>query len=242
MIQTAVRPQTKAAVTVTAPRHDIYAGVHKGLRSFMAETLVAAGRMDAHDTAEVIGTLAQIRELLALCRAHLHAEDQFLHPAMEGRRPGSARQTAKEHEDHVLAIDALETDALAVERAQPGSRAAAARRLYRHLAVFVAENLEHMQVEETANNAVLWAAYTDEELAEIQHAIVASLPPEKMGAFMRWMVPAMSSAERAGLLGGIQLGAPREVFERVLATVRPHLTDREWAKLMAALAPMPVSA
>src|SRR5262245_29851172 len=113
MTQTAVRPQTKTATPVAAARHDIYAGVHKGLRSCMAEALVAAGRMDAHDPVEVIGTLAQVRELLALCRAHLHAEDQFLHPAMEGRRPGSARQTAKEHEDHVLAIEALETDALA---------------------------------------------------------------------------------------------------------------------------------
>jgi len=242
MTQTAVRPQTEAARTVGAPRHDLYAGVHKGLRSFMAEALVAAGRMDAYDPAEVIGTLAQIRELLALCRAHLHAENQFLHPAMEVRRPGSARETAKEHEYHALAIEALETDALAVERAQPGPRAEAARRLYRRLAVFVAENLEHMDDEETANNAVLWATHTDEELAEIQQAIVASLQPEKMAAFIRWMVPAMSPAERAGLLGGIQLGAPRAVFERVLATARPHLTDREWAKLMAALAPMPVSA
>lgn len=242
MTQTAVKPPVEAARTVPAERHDIYAGVHKGLRSFMADTLVAAGRMDAYDPAEVIGTLAQIRELLALCRAHLHTEDQFLHPAMEGRRPGSARETAKEHEDHVLAIEAIEADALAVERAQPGPRAEAARRLYHRLAMFVAENLEHMHAEETANNAVLWATYTDEELAEIQHAIVASLHPGKMAAFIRWMVPAMSPAERAGLLGGIQLGAPREVFDRVLATARPHLTDREWAKLMAALAPLPVSA
>ena len=36
-----------------------------------------------------------------LCRAHLHAENQFLHPAMEARRPGSACETAKEHEDQV---------------------------------------------------------------------------------------------------------------------------------------------
>ena len=241
MAHTATSRQVEARQASPAGRHDIYAGVHKGLRSFMAETLVAAGRMDVYDPAEIIGTLAQVRGLADLCRAHLHAENQFLHPVMEARRAGSARETAKEHEDQVRALEALETDVLAVERAQPGARVEAARRLYHRLAAFVAENLAHMHDEETSNNAVLWATHGDEELAEIQQAIVASMRPETMAAFIRWMVPAMSPAERAGLLGGIQLGAPREVFERVLATARPHLTAREWTKLMAALAPLPMS-
>jgi hypothetical protein len=239
MIQAAA---TLPAARQAAParRFDIYAGVHKGLRSFMAEALVAAGRMDPFDPAEVVGTLAQVRELLDACRAHLHAENQFLHPAMEARRPGSACATAKEHEDQVRSIEQLETDALAVERAQPQTRADAARRLYHGLAAFVADNLVHMHDEETGNNEVLWATYADEEIAEIQQAIVASLRPEKMALFIRWTVPAMSPAERAGLLGGIQLGAPRAVFERVLATAQPHLGERDWVKLMAALAPLPV--
>jgi hypothetical protein len=125
MTQTAVKPQGDAARTALVARHDIYAGAHKGLRSFMADTLVAAGRMDAYDPAETIGTLAQLRELLALCRAHLHAENQFLHPAMEARRPGSAGESAKEHEDQVQAMEELETDVLRARRGTlPVSRAA----------------------------------------------------------------------------------------------------------------------
>ena len=56
--------------------------------------------------------------------------------------------------------------------------------------------LAHMHDEETSNNAVLWATHGDEALAEIQQAIVASMRPETMAAFIRWMVPAMSPAER----------------------------------------------
>jgi len=240
MTQATVTRPAAARPAAPTKRFDVYAGVHKGLRSFMAEALVATGRMDPFDPAEIVGTLAQVRELLDACRAHLHVESQFLHPAMEARRPGSARTTATEHEDQVQAIERLETDALAVERAQAPARADAARRLYHGLATFVADNLVHMHEEETQNNAVLWSTHTDEEIAEIHQAIVASLRPEKMALFLRWMVPAMSPAERAGLLGGIQLGAPREVFERVLATARPHLTERDWAKLMTALGPLPV--
>lgn len=242
MAQTTVDLREQAGQTVPAGRFDIYQGVHKGLRSFMADTLVAAGRMDVYDVAEVAGTLAQVRGLLEFCLEHLHAENQFLHPAMAARRPGSACTTAKEHDDHLQAIELLEADVRAVTRAKHEARADAALRLYHRLAGFVAENLAHMHDEETANNAVLWATHTDDELAEIQQAIVASVSPGMMAAFLRWSVPAMAPAERAKLFVGMQLGAPREVFERMLATARPHLSEREWTKLMAALAPMPVSA
>ena len=242
MAQAAVGRELATRQAGAAGRVDIYAGVHKGLRNYLTDTLVAAGRVDVHDADEVAGTLAQVRGLLAFCRAHLHAENQFLHPAMESRRPGSACATAKEHDGHAQAIERLEADVLAVERAKPGAGAAAASRLYHRLAGFVAEDLEHMHVEETANNAVLWATHTDEEIAEIEQAIVASVSPETMIAFLRWAVPAMTPAERARLFSGIQSGAPREVLERMLGTARPHLDERAWTKLMAALAPLPVSA
>jgi hypothetical protein len=232
-------PLAKRPVEVVAgPRVDMYAGIHKGLRAFMGEVLATVGRMDAYDPAEVGAVVAEVRVLLEALRRHLHHENQFLHPAMEARRPGSACATADDHVHHVEAIERLEADLLAVERSAGAGRAAAALGLYRRLALFVAENYEHMQVEETENNAVLWAAYTDEELLEIEHALVASIPPQWLAIYLRWMVPAMAPAERAAFLTGIQLGAPAEVFEQVLAMVKPHLGDRDWAKLMAALAPV----
>jgi hypothetical protein len=242
MAQTAIQSKADAVETAAGGRVDLYAGIHKGLRRFMADTLVAVGRMDVHDAAEVGGTLAQVRGLLELCREHLHTENQFLHPAMEARRPGAACTAAKEHEAHLPAMEQLEAGILAVERAKPATRESAASQLYRRLGVFVAENLAHMAVEETANNAVLWATHTDDELAEIHQAIVASVSPGTMGAFLRWAVPAMTPAERAALFSGIQSGAPREVLERMLAAARPHLTGRDWTKLMAALAPLPLFA
>jgi len=242
MTQIAVAPKPAAGETVPAGRFDIYAGVHKGLRRFMGDTLVAVGRMDVHDAGELAATVAQVRGLLEFCLEHLHAENQFLHPAMEARRPGAACTTAKDHDDHLQVIERLEFDLRTVERATPDVGAGAASRLYRRLAVFVAENLEHMQVEETENNAVLWETHTDEELVEIHHAIVASVNSATMAAFLRWAVPALTPAERAALFTGMQGGAPREVFERMLASARPHLSEPQWTKLIAALGPVPVFA
>jgi hypothetical protein len=71
-------------------------------------------------------------------------------------------------------------------------RTAALGRLYRALALFVADNFQHMQVEETAHNAVLWAAYRDDELMAIEQAIVASIPPDAMAEALHWFLPALT--------------------------------------------------
>jgi len=219
-----------------APRADLYLFVHKGLRAFLSDTLNRCGRMDASDEKDVAETLAQVRDLVAICRSHLEKEEKFLHPAMEARRPGASRQTSDDHVSHLQAFEDIEANVRDVEEAGIAERAAAARHLYHHLALFVAENLEHMHVEETENNEVLWATYTDEELMALQNQLIGSIPPDDMRTFLRWMIPAMAPAERAILLGGIKQNAPGEVFTMTMMSLKPHLAERDWNKLIAALA------
>ncbi|WP_395699294.1 hemerythrin domain-containing protein [Aquabacterium sp.] len=213
-----------------APRHDIYAFIHKGLRAFMAHTLVRVGRLDAHDPAEVAEVGAELKALLAICRGHLEHENHVIHSAMQARAPGSATALGIEHEGHIVAIDQL---AQLLEQV-PGN-AEAAKTLYRTLSHFVAENFEHMQREETEHNAVLWATHTDDEIRALEHRIVSSLKPEQSALSMRWMLPHMTPAERAAMLGGMRRTAPAEVFDTVLSQVRPLLGGRDWRKLSVAL-------
>jgi hypothetical protein len=183
-----------------------------------------------------------VRSLLALARAHLEHENDFVHKALEARRPGSSAHTAQDHVQHATAIAALETQVKRVEATHGTARADAAARLYRALALFVAENFEHMHVEETENNQALWAAYTDAELMAIQDALVASIAPQEMAEVMRWMVPSATPFERAVLLADVQRKVPAEAFSALLDAVRPHLAARDWEKLMHALAPLPMAA
>jgi hypothetical protein len=225
------RPQPQSST----PRHDMYAGVHKGLRAFMGDTLAVVGRMDPADNHDVAAALDQARGLLAICLSHLEHENRFVHVAMEARQPGSTARTGEEHIGHEEAIDELTAEIGAVERATGPARTVAAHRLYLRLATFVADNLLHMHVEETANNAVLWACYADDELQAIEHALVASIPPAEMGAVLRWMIPAMSHPARVAMLSGMRQGAPADVFAGVLALTRAHVSARDWAKLADAL-------
>ena len=236
-LETLVRPDLSARTDATAAapaavRHDIYVNIHRALRLFMTDTLGRLGWLDTDDAEEVAATLAQLGALLAMCRGHAESENRFVHTAIEARRPGASMRVAEEHEEQHATLAALEAEAATLAAAPTP---ALAQRLYRHLALFVAENFEHMRLEETALNQALWAAYDDAEILDVERRIVEALPADKMGLVLRWMTPALPPAERAAWLGGLQQAMPPEAFRGVLETVRPTLDDKAWGKLVRAL-------
>lgn len=222
--------------TDPATRYNIYRVIHKGLRAFMADTLLTWGRVDVNDDAECAEAVKQLRGLLTLCKSHLDHENQFVHPALEQARRGAAKRTAEDHVHHEQAIAKLEEEVARFEAAPITARAVLADRLYLHLSKFIAENFEHMLTEEIDNQAELIAAYDDAEIMNIEHAIVATLGPEEAYVGQYWMIPNMNATERAAVVGGIKQNAPREVFEMVLGIARERLTQRDFFKLERALA------
>jgi hypothetical protein len=181
-------------------RHNIYAMIHKALRLAMTETLPAVGRLDASDPQEVSEAIVRVRDLLRFCKAHVANEETFIHPAIEARRSGTSARVASEHIEHLASIASLDRAVESLARAPSASRDAAAFALYAELGRFVGENFVHMYEEETVRNRALWDAYTDEELLALERAIKAHHTPEEMTFVLRWMLPAMTPAERAGLV------------------------------------------
>jgi hypothetical protein len=231
------------AQATSAGRHDLYQGIHKGLRLCMTRALTELGCMDPADDADVARTLERMSDMLTLFALHLEDENRFVHPVLHARAPGSADRTAGDHVGHEEAIATLRDTTEDLRSATGPARAAAARGLYRRLALFVAENLEHMHFEETHNMAVLWSTCSDEELMAIEHAIVASIPPALMARCLHWMLPALPHAERVAMLQGMRGdAAPAGVFEATLAIARAQLDARDFQKLEAALAGPPPAA
>jgi len=234
-------PKSSTAEVMTGGRLDLYRFPHRGLRAAMAEALLDVGTASA--TPESLDAIANTIESLAfLCKTHLEHENRFVHPAMEQRTPGSARGTADDHVGHERAIERLGI-MVAELRSRPGP--AEARRLldqlYRMLALFVADNLEHMDLEERHNMRVLWAAYTDAELQQLEQELVASIAPDAMLAFMRWMLPAVSAEERCEFLEQMSLGAPPHVVRAVIDAAAPHLAAGEAETLVLRFAPPEMS-
>jgi Hemerythrin HHE cation binding domain len=219
----------------SVPRHDLHGKVHAGLRACMCEALTAAARMDPDDPADIAGIVMRMHELVALCSSHLANEDAFVHPAMEARRPGSTARVAHDHAEQVAGFAVLTRDVDALRRSSAHVRADAAATLGRDLAAFVAANLVHMAAEERDHNAVLWATHTDDELRAIEASIVASIPPSKVPAHLRWMVPALPPHDRLAMMRKLRAFAPPALFDASLAAIEPYLRDREWMKLVEGL-------
>jgi hypothetical protein len=236
---TARPPQASTDRAATAvPRLDLYAPIHKALRSLMTHTLGRVGRVDVGDERDLRDTLNQVDELLTFCEKHIEHENDFVHPAIEARQLAGARRIADEHEEHLASIAALRCETAALRCSFVDQRAPLALGLYRHLALFVAENFQHMHVEETAHNAALWAHYSDAELMELHQRLLASISPQENLIVARWMIPAVSPTERAIIMNGMKSEAPPEAFLGVLDIVRPHLGEQAWKQLLRAVGVM----
>ncbi|GCL62134.1 hemerythrin domain-containing protein [Pseudaquabacterium pictum] len=235
--RTPASPAARAAApaAAVAQRLDFYAPIHKALRSCMLDTLLRCGRLDVQDSAEMQATLGRLDGLLRFCSRHLQHENDFVHPALEARRTGASWRIAGEHVEHQHHIAALGDLAAQLRAAGADSRPALALRLYRQLALFVADNFQHMHVEETAHNQALWATHTDGELTALHDRLLASIPPADMLDDLRWMVPALTPQERAGLLNEIRQTMPPEPFANLVDQLRPHLDHAAWAKLAPAI-------
>ncbi len=218
-----------------SPRYDGYRGIHKALRLLMTDTLTRVGRADPDDDEEVRDTLEQVGDLLRMCELHLHHENEFIHPALERVQPGSSARVEREHEQHLEAIREIRELALLADHPRAAQRTAALGRLYLAMALFVAENFEHMHEEETEHNAILWAHYSDAELMEIDSNLVASIPPQAMHKALHWFMPALNAGERAKMLQGMQGGMPPAVFRGVLDIAERTIPASDFAKLTLAL-------
>lgn len=194
---------TTATALAHATRYDIYAPVHKALRNFMMDTLSRAGRLDIADAAEREATFGQIESLLSFCVRHIRHENDHVHAAIDARVADGAARTRDDHVEHLESIGELRAEAAVARAAHAESRPMLALRLYRHLALFVAENFQHMHIEETANNAALWAVYSDDEIEAMHERLIANLPAHELEEVGRWMAyragaPAAPAAPAAG--------------------------------------------
>lgn len=223
-----------------APRHDFYCFIHKALRHLMSHTLLRLGCMDAENAETSAAVLDDVQVLLTQLRGHLQHENDFVHTAIEARRPGGARHTADDHLQHLDAIANLEDELRALRDQRAGQRAPQALRLYRHLAEFVGENLIHMQVEETQNNAALWALYDDAELQAIHERLLASVPPHEMALVVRCMAASLNDDELVLLFDSMRQTAPPPAFDAMFGIARSQLDDTRGARLARALGRAPV--
>lgn len=240
-------PSSTACTTDAAPRADAlttasatarfspYRFIHKGLRALMFSTLRNAGALDVTLAFERAQLVDEVERLLAICADHLAHENQFFHEALRQRAPRAVLPFHEDHLEHVEAIDRLRLLLQRVRDADDPQAASLAYELYLRLSVFIGENLAHMAEEESVLMQALWAHFSDAEIMDIERALQATIAPEEMAFYLRWMARGMNASEIVTVLAGARPNLPAPVFDDLAALVRAEVPATRWAHVARAL-------
>ncbi|MCU0311024.1 MAG: hemerythrin domain-containing protein [Acidimicrobiales bacterium] len=214
---------------------DLYRDIHKGIRAELFAVDAAAGSLDPADRPGWVALGGRMNALLDLLVDHAEHEDTHIHPVLTDVRPDLAAQMAEDHEAIEARFDALRDLALLVASVPVPEVRLVADRLYLQFAELTGVYLLHQDAEEWVVMPALEQAIGVPATVAINEAIVGSIPPEKMAASLAVMLPAMNVDDRAELLGGMQAGAPPEVFAGVWALAGQVLAPGDLEALGARL-------
>ena len=224
--------ETAELEKVTVP---MYRNIHKGIRAELFGVTAAAGSVDPGEAEAVAAVGERWRTLVRILVSHAEHEDEFVQPLVEFHAPELAEVIAVDHprlESQMAALELLTDRAVA---SCPAERRLLVERVYLGLASFTAEFVQHMEFEEFRVMPLLSEKETPERLWAVDHALVASIPPDEMAAALPLMLAAMNIDNRVEALGGMRATAPAQVFEGVYGLAASVLEPANFAALGARL-------
>jgi hypothetical protein len=214
---------------------DLYRDVHKGIRSELFAVTETAGRLDVAQVDDRTALASHVRSVLEMLVDHAEHEDSRIQPVLEEHLPALAEQIASDHETLETRLHDLAARAAAAVDAHVDSQRREIHHLYLELASFTAAYLEHQDHEERVVMPALERAIGVDAVVGIHEAIIANIPPDRMARFLAVMLPAMNIDDRTELLGGMQAGAPVEVFDAVWSLAGSVLTAADRSVLATRL-------
>jgi hemerythrin-like domain-containing protein len=210
-------------------RPNRYLPIHKALRAALFDATVLVSRTDFTDAGEATVAARTVATLLDVLDSHAHHEEEFVMPVVARHAPALVATLETEHGR----LEGLQAELRALLPRTcsdvTAEREAAGQLLARALTLLVADHLRHMDREETEAMPVLWAHQSEEELDAMDARIRAAVPPERMPAMLRMMLPAMSIPENAKLLATARAQMPPPVFAQVSGLAREVLGAERWA-------------
>ncbi len=201
--------------TLRAVALDLYRDIHKGIRTELFDVTAEAGRLDPADRAARLALAHRVDDLVELLVTHAEHEDGAIQPALETHLPDLAERVEVDHLALEARLDDLSGWAREAADAPKANRRQHGHGVYLELASFTGAYLQHQDLEERVIMPALEDAIGVEAVGAIHGAILASIPPQQMATSLALMLPAMNVDDRTELLGGMQQGAPAEVFEGI---------------------------
>jgi hemerythrin-like domain-containing protein len=215
------------------PQIDLYTGIHKGQRDYLARFSKQAGTLDVNDSEALAKLASDYSELFEHFRVHAALEEQHIHTLLYDRIPEGAKHLEEDHErqEQMLEDLAKHLQSLSEKPAEFEKRGEIALEFYRGLNRFISVYLAHINKEEEVVQPSLWKLCTPGELLDAFNTIITSMEPRMLMLNLGIMIPAMNIYERTTLLSGIKASAPPEAYKGVTELAERVLTPEDWTEL-----------
>ena len=222
---------------MTQQRMEMYRPIHKAIRNILYTTALRLGTADFRDQGSTRESLDKLGETIAILQMHAGHEETFVHTALESRAPGITKSFEQNHEDDDRLFDQMRELGAQIEAAGGNSeRVDLGNQLYSIFNTYIGDYLGHLDREEQQLGQALWDHFTDQELADIDHQIIANVPPEVMAGMIPIICNSFNASELTAILGDMKQGAPAEVFAGMLKMVEQATPPATWESVRQALA------
>lgn len=218
-------------------RFDLYAPVHKGIRSALSGLCYQAGSVDSTEDEKVNAFVEEFRRVVIILESHSRDEDAHINESYQKYAPETLNELEEEHAglEHKLEKLGQLVDQLEASKQQPAQHQKIWHRIGKDLNRFTAAYFTHLEREEGPGMHALWEHLTDDELKVISMNIRSSIPPQAMAIFMHYMIPSISHMELLGMFGDMKKFAPPEAYKGMLALAQSRLDQLSWTRLQTAL-------
>lgn len=208
-------------------RESPYATSHKGLRNALARFQLLAGSTRYDDPGELGFLQERGAELALLLTHHLENEDRFFLAPLRARAEAEAVHDLREHQQ-LEPLQRAMLDALA--GLDTRTTAEQGHAFYLTVTEFHAKYLAHILHEERVTERVLFARFTEVEVAQFTADLVKAVELPVLVASLRYILPAQPLHESRALLARLR-EAP--FYAAVLAAVRTELNEAAYEALVS---------
>ncbi|NLE22297.1 MAG: hypothetical protein GX624_05915 [Actinobacteria bacterium] len=210
-------------------RPDLFTAIHKAIRAMVYD---AGGRLQTADFADdraATTTTADLIPVLSLLREHHHTEEEIVFPQVRPFDETLIDGLEAQHETIETLLTIAGDAVSATETAEPASRPDAGAELNKRFNELAAFYLEHLAHEEQTIVPVMWEHFTDEGLAAIQKAIMASAKPQLVLDWLGWMFRGLNRQELVSMLSDAKASLPEPALEGIRDLGAANLEPERWA-------------
>ena len=231
MTMTASPSTENATREYRIPAADLYRDIHKGIRAELFTITGTAGNIDPSSRGDRAAAADHVLSIAGVLESHAHHEDEVVDPVLQAHLPDLAEVIHADHERLEATFAQITDLAQSLVDAPAREQRRLAQLLHLDLARFTSAYLMHQDLEERTVMQELDRIIGAEACGRLHAAIVGSIPPAEMARSLAFMLPAMNLDDRGGMLGGLRMVAPPDVFSAVLGLARSVLQPADFTAL-----------